>query len=169
MIQACIGLGSNLGDGKNNLRSAWQLLGQIPGIILGPISRPFDSSPVDMESVYRFTNAVGLLETDLSPQELLARLLEVEQNLGRDRAKGKDRTVDLDLLLYGEEIIDEPGLMVPHPEMENRLFVLAPLAELAPELLHPLINKSFAQLLRDFRSEDQDIFPMEWDKGEGRV
>ncbi len=169
MIQACIGLGSNLGDGKKNLQSAWQLLGRIPGILLGQISRPFDSKPLDMESKQRFTNAVGLLETKLSPQELLTNLLEVEKKLGRDRTRGKDRTVDLDLLLYGEYILDEPGLTVPHAEMQNRLFVLAPLAEIAPDLIHPQIKKSAAQLHRDFCSKDQDICPMEWHEGEHRI
>ncbi len=168
MIQAYIGLGSNLGDGRENLCKAWQQLGNIPGIILGEISRPFDSKPLDMESEHRFTNAVGCLQTDLLPQELLSQLLEVEKKLGRDRSKGKDRTVDLDLLLYGERILEMPGLTVPHPEMVNRLFVLAPLAELAPELVHPRIKKTMTRLLDEFQSDDQDIFPMTWNIGENQ-
>jgi 2-amino-4-hydroxy-6-hydroxymethyldihydropteridine diphosphokinase len=132
-----VGLGSNLGDREANLRRALELLEE-----LGPvrISSIRETDPVGITDQPKFLNAVAEVETDLLARELLERLLAIERALGRDRAeevRWGPRTMDLDLLLYGAETIDEPGLTVPHPRLARRRFVLEPLHELDPELLLP--------------------------------
>ena len=132
-----VGLGSNLGDREGNLRGAVELLRE-----LGPVrvSRIRETDPVGVTDQPRFLNAVVQLETELSARELLDRLLEIERRLGRNRSaetRWGPRIIDLDLLLYGDETIDEPGLTVPHPRLAERGFVLEPLHELAPDLLLP--------------------------------
>ena len=132
-----VGLGSNLGDREDNLRRALERLEE-----LGPlrVSSIRETDPVGMTDQPRFLNAVAELETDLPASELLKRLLAIERELGRDRAKEVrwgPRTIDLDLLLHGGETIDEPGLTVPHPRLAERRFVLEPLHELDPELVLP--------------------------------
>jgi 2-amino-4-hydroxy-6-hydroxymethyldihydropteridine diphosphokinase len=153
MANAFIGLGSNLGDGRENLSLAWGKLTATVGRSLG-ISSPWLSEPVDMESDFIFTNAVGLLETLLEPQELLIAMLDLEKQLGRDRGKSKDRTIDLDVLFYDDLVRKTPSLVLPHPEIANRLFVVAPLAELAPDFIHPLLQKTAAQMLYELDSEE---------------
>jgi 2-amino-4-hydroxy-6-hydroxymethyldihydropteridine diphosphokinase len=134
---AYIGLGSNLGDREKNLRAALERLAELGRVRTSSLR---ETDPVGVTDQPRFLNAVAELETDLSPQELLARLLEIEHELGRDRARERrwgPRTIDLDLLLYGDEALDEPGLTVPHPRLAERRFALEPLHELAPELTLP--------------------------------
>jgi len=132
-----IGMGSNLGDSAETLLAAWELLGQERKIRRVALSSPYVSAPVDMQSQHWFTNAVGELRTSLTPEELLAKLMEIETALGRVRdghAFGyQDRTIDLDLLYYGSWQQDDPELVLPHPHIHDRLFVLRPLAEIAPE------------------------------------
>ena len=137
MTVAYIGLGSNLGAREENLRAALERLGRV-----GPlrVSRLRETEPVGVTDQPRFLNAAAELETDLGPRELLARLLEIERELGRERVaetRWGPRPIDLDLLVYGEEAIDEPGLTVPHPRLAERRFALEPLHELAPELRLP--------------------------------
>jgi 2-amino-4-hydroxy-6-hydroxymethyldihydropteridine diphosphokinase len=132
-----VGLGSNLGDREDNLRRALERLQE-----LGPlrVSSIRETDPVGITDQPRFLNAVVELETDLPARELLERLLAIERELGRDRAeevRWGPRTIDLDLLLYGGETIDEPGLTVPHPRLAEREFVLEPLLELDPQLALP--------------------------------
>jgi 2-amino-4-hydroxy-6-hydroxymethyldihydropteridine diphosphokinase len=134
---AYIGLGANLGDREENLRAALERLTE-----LGPlrVSSFRETDPVGVTDQPRFVNAVAELETDLGARDLLERLLEIERELGRHRSREErwgPRTIDLDLLLYGDEVIDEPGLTVPHPRLAERRFVLEPLHELAPGLLLP--------------------------------
>jgi 2-amino-4-hydroxy-6-hydroxymethyldihydropteridine diphosphokinase len=134
---AYIGLGSNLGDREENLRGALERLNELGRV---RVSSFRETEPVGVTDQPRFVNAAAELETDLSPQDLLARLLEIERDLGRDRARERrwgPRTIDLDLLLYGDQVLDEPGLKVPHPRLDERRFVLEPLHELAPELSLP--------------------------------
>ena len=164
MVQVFIGLGSNLGDGKTNLLAAWHRLGERPDINLVALSRPFRTKPVDMESDLWFTNAVGKLETSLGAETLLALLLGTEKELGRDRGKGRDRTVDLDILYYNGLICHEPGLTLPHPEIQHRLFVLAPLAELAPDHRHPILGLTTAQMLTGLADQEQAAESMEWNE-----
>ena len=152
MVTAYIGLGSNLGNCRENLLQAWTMLGRVRGIRLLSLSNPYRSEPVGMESHNWFINAVGSLETSLPPEELLAQMLAVEANLGRKRGlpgKPEDRTVDLDLLYWGDMVCDDPKIVLPHPEMANRLFVLLPLAEIRPQLLHPVLKKTSVELLQE--------------------
>jgi 2-amino-4-hydroxy-6-hydroxymethyldihydropteridine diphosphokinase len=128
VTRAYVGLGSNLGDRESMIVQAAD---RIAALRLSTIR---ETEPWGYEEQPRFLNAVAEVETDLAPRALLDRLLEVERELGRDRAGPRwgPRTIDLDLLLYGELAVEEPGLAVPHPHLAERLFVLEPLAELAP-------------------------------------
>jgi 2-amino-4-hydroxy-6-hydroxymethyldihydropteridine diphosphokinase len=126
---AYVGLGANLGDRQGAIRRAAELIGA------QRLSTIRETEPWGVAEQPRFLNAVAELDTGLAPQALLARLLEVERELGRvrDGERWGPRTIDLDLLLYGTRTIEERGLTVPHPHLHERLFVLEPLAELAPE------------------------------------
>ena len=144
--QAFIGLGSNLGDTQANLMAGWHRLGEVTGISLIRLSSPYRTEPVGMDTAHWFTNAVGEISTALSPTELLAAMLAIEADLGRDRTLTRDRPIDLDLLYYGDLMIHSQTLIVPHPHLANRLFVLAPLAELAPEHVHPVLGRTSLEL-----------------------
>jgi 2-amino-4-hydroxy-6-hydroxymethyldihydropteridine diphosphokinase len=138
--RAHIGLGSNLGDREATLREALRRLDAVDGIAVVAVSSFRETDPVGVLDQPRFVNAAAELETSLRPHDLLDRLLEVERALGRDRtqeARWGPRTVDLDLLLYGNETVDEPWLEVPHPRLAERAFVLEPLLELDPDLRLP--------------------------------
>jgi len=135
---AYIGLGSNLGDRAENLRKALHQLNRSPSTAVTRVAPFYRSAPVGFTEQDDFINTVAELETVLPPRELLALLLSIEEDLGRVRTvRWGPRTVDLDLLLYGDEQIDEPDLIVPHPRLHERAFVLVPLADLAPGLLLP--------------------------------
>ena len=134
-----MGLGSNLGDREAMLRHALELLDAEGEIEVVGVSTIRETDPVEIEDQPRFLNAAAAVETELSPRELLERLLSVERTLGRTREGPRygPRTIDLDLLLYGDEVVDEPGLRVPHPRLAARRFALEPLCELDPELVVP--------------------------------
>ena len=139
-MRAFVGLGSNLGEREATLREALDRLGAEEEIEVVSVSSFRETDPVGVLDQPRFVNAAAELETSLPPRELLERLLEVERGLGRDRSQEErwgPRTIDLDLLLYGDEEIDGPGLTVPHPRLAERLFVLEPLLELDPGLRLP--------------------------------
>jgi 2-amino-4-hydroxy-6-hydroxymethyldihydropteridine diphosphokinase len=139
VTRAYVGLGANLGDREPTLLAAVDALAGEEGIEVVAVSTLRDTEPVGVGEQPRFLNGVVALETTLTARELLDRLLAVEQRFGRVRSPGEHgpRTLDLDLLLYGEAVIDEPGLTVPHPRLHERRFVLEPLAELAPGLVVP--------------------------------
>ena len=139
MTRAYVGLGANLGDRERTLRAAADALAAEEGIEVVSVSTLRETEPVGVGEQPRFLNGAAELETTLTARELLDRLLAVEQRFGRVRIPGEHgpRTLDLDLLLYGDEVIDEPGLTVPHPRLHERRFVLEPLAELAPGLVVP--------------------------------
>ena len=140
MARAFVGLGSNLGDREALLRCALDAIAELPGTDIRAVSSFRDTAPVGIVDQPRFLNGAAELETALAPDELLAGLLEIERRLGRDRsgvASGGPRTVDLDLLLYGDARISAPGLEIPHPRLAERRFVLEPLAELDPRLEVP--------------------------------
>jgi 2-amino-4-hydroxy-6-hydroxymethyldihydropteridine diphosphokinase len=140
VIHAYVGLGSNLGDREGTLRAAVGRLRGLPGTRVLRVSSLRDTEPVGYLDQPRFLNGVVELETELPARELLDALLALEQAFGRDRSGSPPhgpRTLDLDLLLYGEETIDAPGLEVPHPRLHERGFVLEPLAELDPSLEVP--------------------------------
>jgi 2-amino-4-hydroxy-6-hydroxymethyldihydropteridine diphosphokinase len=137
-VRAYVGLGANLGDREPTMRRAIELLDG-GGIEVVAVSSFRETDPVDYEDQPRFLNAAVALETDLSPRELLDRLLAVERELGRTRDGPRygPRRIDLDLLLYEEQIVEEPGLIVPHPRLAERRFALEPLADLDPMLMIP--------------------------------
>jgi 2-amino-4-hydroxy-6-hydroxymethyldihydropteridine diphosphokinase len=135
-----VGFGANVGRPRETIAAALALLEQESDIELVAVSTLRETDPVGYEEQPRFLNGVVELATKLSPQVLLARLLAIETRLGRVRGQGPrfgPRTIDLDLLLYGEQKVDEPGLTLPHPRMHERRFVLEPLAELDPALVIP--------------------------------
>ena len=139
MTRAYVGLGANLGDRERTIRAAVDALGQEEGIEVVGLSTLRETEPVGVGDQPAYLNGAVALETTLSARDLLGRLLTVEQRFDRVRVPGEHapRTLDLDLLLYGAELVDEPGLTVPHPRLHRRRFVLEPLAELAPGLVVP--------------------------------
>ena len=140
MTRAYVGLGANLGDRAGTIRRAVELLGAESGIEVVAVSTLRETDPVGYADQPAFLNGAAALETELSPRELLERLLAVELALGRVRGEGPrygPRAIDLDLLLYGNEVVDEPGLTVPHPRLAERRFALEPLHELDPDLSLP--------------------------------
>ncbi len=139
-MRAFVGLGSNLGDRELMLRRAVDELDRLPGTELRGVSAFRDTAPVGYLDQPRFLNAAAELETELSARRLLDELLRIEADLGRDRAQAPPqgpRTIDLDLLLFGESEIREPGLEVPHPRLHERRFALEPLFDLDPALFVP--------------------------------
>jgi 2-amino-4-hydroxy-6-hydroxymethyldihydropteridine diphosphokinase len=139
VTRAYVGLGANLGDRESALRAAVEALGGEEGIEVVAVSALRETEPIGVGEQPLYVNGAVALETTLTARELLDRLLAVEQRFGRVRVPGEHgpRTLDLDLILYGDEEIEEPGLTVPHPHLHERRFVLEPLAELAPGLVVP--------------------------------
>jgi len=144
-VPVAIALGSNLSDRESQLRAAIADLRRfLPSL---RVSTFIDTEPVDVDPQPRFLNAAATAATTLDPATLLARLLAIEEAHGRQRpAPGAPRTLDLDLILYGDAIIDQPGLIVPHPRFRQRAFVLDPLAEIAPDLVDPVTGRTIAEL-----------------------
>ena len=138
-MRAFIGLGGNLDNPRQYLDRAVGLLARDPDLEVVRVSSFRETEPVGYADQPPFLNGAVELETELEARELLERLLEVERALGRERSGPRfgPRTIDLDLLLYGEETVDEPGLTVPHPRLHERRFALEPLAELDPALVVP--------------------------------
>jgi 2-amino-4-hydroxy-6-hydroxymethyldihydropteridine diphosphokinase len=137
---ACVGLGANLGDAHATLAAAIDELSRLPHTVMGGVSPTYRSAPIDATGP-DYLNAVVALRTDLMPLALLAQLQRIEHDHGRERSvRNAPRTLDLDLLLYGEQSIDSPELTVPHPRLHQRAFVLLPLADLLPAAVIPGIG-----------------------------
>ncbi|MBU1140031.1 MAG: 2-amino-4-hydroxy-6-hydroxymethyldihydropteridine diphosphokinase [Proteobacteria bacterium] len=171
--RAWIALGSNLGDSHRILQQAWLRLGQETPISVLKLSHPYVTAPVGMESDHLFLNAVGILETDLEPEALLVQLQQVEHYFGRAQKTGadgyKDRLLDLDLLYYGDTVLASGDLILPHPHLASRLFVLAPLVEIDPEHLDPLTGMTaeamyhqLQQRIERGKEDSQQIERNEW-------
>jgi 2-amino-4-hydroxy-6-hydroxymethyldihydropteridine diphosphokinase len=141
-----IGLGSNIGDREEQVLRAVHELRAFSRV--KKISTLRETEPVGNTDQPKFINAVVEIETDYSPSELLQELLQVEEKMGRVReTKGGPRTIDLDILAYGNEIVNEQGLRIPHARMHERLFALEPMAELAPNWSHPALGKNISELI----------------------
>ena len=147
-VIAYIGIGSNVGDREANCRKSIELLAEAGRVTT--ISSLYRTEPVGYQEQEDFINAVAAVETDLEPAELLRVCRSIEDRLGRKRGlRWGPRTADLDILLYGDQVVNQPGLAIPHPRMALRKFVLAPLAEIAPDAVDPLLHRTAAQLLQE--------------------
>lgn len=147
---AHVALGSNLGDRAAYIHAAAGRLGALPATTPRALSPIIETDPVGPQGQGPYLNAAAELSTTLNPAELIAGLLSIERDLGRDRAvtqRWGPRTIDLDLLLYGDAVIDAERLTVPHPRMHQRAFVLVPLSQIAPHALHPVFDRSVIALL----------------------
>jgi 2-amino-4-hydroxy-6-hydroxymethyldihydropteridine diphosphokinase len=152
---AYLSLGSNVGDREDHLRDAIARLGTKGRIV--SVSSFYETEPVEFTDQAWFLNCALALESTTTPEQLLAEILEIERQMGRRRMQRKGpRTIDIDILLCGDAILDTPALTVPHPAMHLRRFVLEPLAEIAPAVLHPVLKKTIRQLL-DALPEGQTV------------
>ncbi len=153
-VVAYVALGSNLGDRAAQLRFARAALAEVPGIEVSAESRIYQTEPIGPVPQSPYLNSVLRVRTRLAPRALLGELLEIERRAGRERGPQRwaPRLLDLDLLVYGSCCIDEPGLVVPHPQLHERAFVLEPLCELAAGERHPLLGRSFEALASAVRN-----------------
>lgn len=155
MAKAYIGLGTNIGNKRRNLITAAALLAERAGDVLS-ISSFYETKPWGFESDNTFLNAALLLETELEPLQLLSLTQEIEKEMGRTQKSDgayHDRIIDLDILLYDLCVINDAALVVPHPLMHKRQFVMEPLAEIAPMLVHPILNKTMLELAEEIDTE----------------
>ena len=150
-----LSLGSNVGDRNRNLREAIRRLEACGRVVT--VSSFYETEPVEFAEQAWFLNCVVALETQKSPSQLMSGLLQIEQEMGRRRLQKKGpRVIDIDILLSGDTVIDTPELNVPHPAMARRRFVLEPLAEIAPDVRHPVLKKSIRSLLAELPA-GQDV------------
>jgi len=140
-----LSLGSNLGDREANLRTAIEKLGEFGNI--AAVSSFYETEPVEVTAQPWFVNCAVKLDTEKMPRQLISAILALEQSMGRQRKQQKGpRTIDIDILLFGSSVIDIPSLTVPHPHLHERRFVLEPLAEIAPDVRHPIFKRSVREL-----------------------
>ena len=151
MAHAFLAVGSNLGDRNSILKQARQKLEKNSAIHFLRTSSVYETEPVGGPPQGKYLNAVWEIETNLTPEKLLAELLAIEKISGRERgAPNAPRTLDLDILSYDDKMIQQPGLSIPHPRLQEREFVLKPLAEIAPGWMHPCLKKTAKELLEGF-------------------
>lgn len=151
MQDVYLGLGSNLGDREAMLRAAIAGIDALPGTKLIQASQIYETSPMGPQDQGAYLNMAAHFQSSLSPTELVGHLQQIERDLGRagekDRRRWGPREIDLDVLLIGEAVINEPGLTVPHPGMHERWFVLKPLADIAPKVMHPVHDQTVESML----------------------
>jgi len=161
MKTAYVGVGSNLGDKARNCIKAIALIDGTPGCTVEAYSPLYRTAPVGVEGQGWYVNGAVSVLTGLSARELLDRLLGIEAEMGRERKKKWDaRIIDLDLLLLGQDVIKEESLVVPHPLMHLRRFVLVPMVQLARDLIHPVLGVTMAELLDRLAAEAQAVIPL---------
>ncbi len=159
-VTAYLGLGSNLGERKANLNRALEYLSQ--KLKITRVSSVYDTEPVGNPDQSRFLNMVCQVETTIGPESLLVLAKGIEQKMGRLPGKiNSPRPIDIDILFYGNQVINTPGLVIPHPRLAERAFVLVPLAEIAPTLVHPVNKKNTEQLLGELKKGIQGVLKLE--------
>lgn len=166
MARAVLIVGGNIGEMKPRLRQAQKMINDEAGIVMR-CSHTYDTEAWGFKSESRFTNQVLVVDTDLTPEQLLVVVQSIEARMGRDREREKalkeksgerycSRVIDIDILLYDDRIIETPDLVVPHPLMHERAFVLRPLCELMRDRVHPILGKSMGQLYTELTSREED-------------
>lgn len=150
MKRVFLGIGSNLGKKEKNIREAVEQIMEFIGPVISS-SSIYETEPWGFSSENEFLNMVVEVDTKLKPSDLLGRLLMIESLLGRTRGENKytSRLIDIDILLYDNKVIDNEILIIPHPRMHERNFVLIPLCEIAPDIIHPVMKKTISELLKD--------------------
>lgn len=163
MITVYLGLGSNMGDRQENLDKALDFLSQ--RMRLGKLSSVYETEPMGNVSQPRFLNMVCQSFTRLTPEGLLALIKGIEAKIGRAGKSGEPRPIDIDILFYDDKVVETPQLVIPHPRMGERAFVLVPMAEIAPDLVHPVKGKTIRELLQAVK-EKQGVFKWEGEAAE---
>jgi 2-amino-4-hydroxy-6-hydroxymethyldihydropteridine diphosphokinase len=157
----CLALGSNIGDREANLKQALRLLP--PEVAVDKVSRLYETAPAYVLEQPSFLNIAVAGKTALSPENLLTYIKNIETEMGRTRAvRFGPRRIDLDIILYDNLTLDLPGLQIPHPRMAERAFVLRPLADVAPDLVHPVLGRTISELAADLPADDSIMAVSDW-------
>lgn len=157
-VKVYLGIGSNLGNRQSNLDRAIEMLSE--RMKVSHVSSVYDTEPLDNPDQPRFLNIVAEVATRLSPEGLLTLARGIESKMGRTSKTGQPRVIDIDILLYADLVMDTPELTIPHPRMTQRAFVLVPLAEIAPDLVHPVFGQTITEL-KEAVKEVQGVFKLE--------
>ena len=162
-VEVYLGLGSNMGNRQDNLDRALEFLSQ--RLRVDKVSSVYDTEPVGNPNQPHFLNLVCQVHTRLAPAGLLTLAKGIESKLGRALGKSNaPRPIDIDILFYGDQVVETPELVIPHPRLAERAFVLVPLAEIAPDLRHPVTGKTVKELLQGL-TETQGVFKFNWEDG----
>ena len=152
-MEVYLSLGSNLGDRRANLKKALRLLSE--GVEIVKVSSVYDTEPIDVGEQQRFLNLMCCVNTNISPVQLLSFIKDIESSMGRDLSlRNVPRVVDIDIIFYGDIIIESPELVIPHPRMRERAFVLVPFAEIAPEVVHQVTGERIGDLAAGVEGRD---------------